>query len=385
MKILIFNTLYYPNQIGGAEKSVQLIAEGLLLKGHEPIVVCTSNKNYNSHVNGVKVYYIKTNNIYWNYNAKKQNKFIKPIWHIIDSYNILVSRKVSAIFNTEDPDIVHTNNLAGFSDIVWRIAKRYNKKIIHTLRDYYQLCPKSSMFKDNQNCTIQCNSCKLYSIPRKNASKHIDVVVGVSKFILEKHINLGYFENAQQEVIFNSVVIPDKFEKIKNNKISFGYVGSLSENKGIEILLETFEKLNLHNTRLLIYGKSSYKNYEDKLRERYECDTISFQGFQPPEDIYQNIDILIVPSLFEEPFGRIVAEANSYDIPVLVSKRGGLPEIIRNGQNGYVFEPDIDGDFEDKLELILTDFKSGKFVFDSSKFSMDLICSQYIELYKKLS
>ena len=119
------------------------------------------------------------------------------------------------------------------------------------------------------------------------------------------------------------------------------------------------------------------------MRERYKCDTISFQGFQLPEDIYQNIDILIVPSLFEEPFGRIVVEANSYDIPVLVSKRGGLPEIIRNGQNGYIFDPDIIGDFEEKLQLILTDLKSDKFIFDSSRFSMDMICNKYIELYKQ--
>ena len=122
MKILIFNTLYSPNQIGGAEKSVQLLAEELLLAKHEPIVVCTSNKDYISYINGVKVYYVKTNNLYWNYHAKEKNKYIKPLWHIIDSYNILVSRKVSAIFKTENPDIVHTNNLAGFSDIVWKIA-----------------------------------------------------------------------------------------------------------------------------------------------------------------------------------------------------------------------------------------------------------------------
>ena len=79
MKILIFNTLYYPNQIGGAEKSAQLLSEGLLSFGHEPVVVCTSDKDYVDYVNGVKVYYIDTNNIYWSYNAKEEKSYKKIV------------------------------------------------------------------------------------------------------------------------------------------------------------------------------------------------------------------------------------------------------------------------------------------------------------------
>ena len=79
MKILIFNTLYYPNQLGGAEKSVQLLAEGLVQSNYDVVVVCTSNRNYKDYINGVKVYYVKTNNLYWAYNAKEEKSYKKPL------------------------------------------------------------------------------------------------------------------------------------------------------------------------------------------------------------------------------------------------------------------------------------------------------------------
>ena len=385
MKILIFNTLYYPNQIGGAEKSTQLLAETLLKSGEEPVVVCTSNKDYIDYVNGVKVYYVNIPNLYWAYNSKEENKFKKPIWHLIDSYNPF-NNKLSSIIDKEKPDIIHTNNLAGFSVSVWKFAKERNIKIVHTLRDYYLLCPKSTMFNEKLNkiCDKQCFTCKLYSIPKKKLSQYVDVVVGISKFILNKHLEYGYFKNAKKEVIYNSVEVPRNFiKKDKSiNETIFGYVGSLSQSKGIEFLLENFNSMDLSNVKLYIYGKGTTKAYETKLKKKYASDKILFQGFKKPEEIYKNIDILIVPSLWNEPFGRIVPEANSYGIPVLVSNKGGLPELVENGKNGYIFNPDKQGDFEKKLGLMLDKFYNNTWEFDVSEFELDKIVEKYKKVYQ---
>lgn len=381
MKILIFNTLYYPNQLGGAEKSVQLLAEGFLKKGKEPVVVCTANRDYIDYVNGVKVYYVKTNNLYWTYNAKEEKKFKKPLWHLIDAYNPF-SKKINDILDSEKPDIVHTNNLAGFSVSVWKLAKDRNIKIIHTLRDYYLLCPKSTMFNEklNANCEKQCLACKLYSIPKKEMSRYVDVVVGISKFILKKHLEYDYFKNAKKEVIYNSVEVPKNFiKKEKSTKETIlGYVGSLSPSKGVEFLLENFNNINLPNVKLYIYGKGTTKAYEAQLKKKYTSDKIIFQGFQKPEEIYTKIDILIVPSLWNEPFGRIVPEANSYGIPVLVSNNGGLPELVEDSK--YVFDPNKRDDFEEKLNLVLA--KDNKKIAKNC-FSTGSIISQYINTYNK--
>jgi len=384
MKILIFNTLYYPNQLGGAEKSVQLLAEGLVKKGEEVVVVTTSNKEYIDYVNGVKVYYLKINNLYWPYISKEQNKIKKPLWHLIDSYNIFNPNKIDQIIKKENPDVIHTNNLAGFSVIVWKIAKKYNKKIVHTLRDYYLLCPKSTMYKNDKNCKNQCLDCKLLSIPKKNYSKYVDVVVGISEFILNRHKEFGYFPNAKIEtVIYNSVEVPKVNIKKENKKeIILGFVGRIEKAKGIEFLLEKFSRLKLENVKLFIYGRGLTKEYESEIKQKYESSQILFKGFKKPEEIYNEIDILIVPSLWNEPFGRIVPEANSYGVPVLVSNRGGLPELVEEGKNGYMFDPDKEGDFEEKLKKIIEMKKNSSCNFDNKeKFSLENIINKFMGIY----
>ncbi len=383
MKILIFNTFYHPTQVGGAEKSVQFIAEGLKAKGHEPIVVCTSNKDYVDTVNGVKVYYVNTNNIYWSYVSKEQNKLLKPIWHMIDSYNIFCKNNIEEIVKDENPDVIHTNNLSGFSDIIWKIGKKYDIRIVHTLRDYYQLCPKSTMFKDDKNCVTQCTSCKLYSIPRKYSSSYVDAVVGVSQFILNKHLNYGYFKNAKIKTnIFNPVPAPKNIEKIDSINIRLGLVGLMSKSKGSEFVLDEFIKFNIDNLELHIFGKGETKEYENYLKNKFlKYTNVYFHGFKKVDEIYQNIDILIISSLWHEPFPRTLIEAMSYRTLSLATNRGGTNEMIKDAENGYIFNPEINGDFEEKLKLVLDMYKNNEFKFDLSSFSFDEIIDKYLDVY----
>jgi glycosyltransferase involved in cell wall biosynthesis len=382
MKILIFNTLYYPNQKGGAEKSVQFIAEGLLSQGHEPVVVCTSDHDYLDYVNGVKVYYVNTNNIYWAYTAKEQKSYKKPFWHLIDSYNLFAKKKIEKIIQDEKPNVVHTNNLTGFSDIVWKIAKDHDIKIIHTLRDYYQLCPKSTMFEDGQNCKGQCTSCKMLSIPKKKNSELVDVVVGVSKFILDKHLRYGYFKNAKIKTnIFNPVPLPLDIKKTDSKKIRLGLVGLMSKSKGTEFVLHNFIKHNNNNIELHIYGSGVTQEYENFLKDRFKNENIYFHGFKKVSEIYSNIDILIISSLWHEPFPRTLIEAMSFRTLVLATNRGGTSEMVHDGKNGYIFDPDIEGDFEEKLQCTLEMFKQNAFEFDLSHFGFDAIIQRYIEVY----
>jgi len=392
MKILIFNSLYYPNIVGGAERSVQILAEGLKQKNINPIVVTTSNKDYVDYINGVKVYYVNTPNLYWMKEAKEQPKWKKPLWHLIDSFNLLAKEKIENILKKEKPDVIHTNNLAGFSVIVWKLVKKFKLPVIHTIRDYYLLCPSSTMFKKGKNCEKQCIRCKIFSFPKKILSnKYVDGAVGISRFILNKHVNLGYFESSEiKKYIPNPISIsniPLK-RKLYKEEIVFGFVGLLSPSKGIEFILEHFQKLHLPNVKLFIYGKGVTQDYEKRLKRKYSSSNIVFRGFRDPKEIYTEIDILIVPSLWNEPFGRIVPEAYASGIPVVVSNRGGLPELVEEGKTGFIFDPDKEGDFERKLKELIKIYRSGLFdsdflkKFAISRFSMEVVVDQYIRIYK---
>ena len=167
MKILIFNELYHPNKCGGAEVSTQLLAEGLVKSGHE-VHVCTSTDIEKETINnGVYVHFIKQANIYWSHKHGSTPSYKKVFWHLLDSYNFLNKKRINDIINKIKPDIIHTNVISGFSCIIWKCAKEHNIPIVHTLRDYYLMCVRTTMFHRNTNCINQCTFCKTTSMPRK--------------------------------------------------------------------------------------------------------------------------------------------------------------------------------------------------------------------------
>src|SRR5690606_6051821 len=120
-----------------------------------------------------------------------------------DMNNTTYTKELNEIFLEFMPDIIHTNNLAGFSVSIWEYAKKKKVKTVHTLRDYYLQCPKTTKFNQGKICTKTCTSCKLLSIIKKRKSHSIDFVVGISNYILKDHLNEGFFENATTKVIYN--------------------------------------------------------------------------------------------------------------------------------------------------------------------------------------
>ena len=381
--MLLFNSLYYPNILGGAEQSVKTLAEGLKEFGITPVVVSTSDTSKVDVVNGIKVYYIKTRNLYWMYYSKRKNFFQKSLWHTIDIFNPFYS-SLKGITEAEKPDVIHTNNLAGFSVSIWKMAKDFNIRVVHTIRDHYLLCIRSTMFKNGKNCRKQCNICKLYSIPKKKMSQYVDVVIGISNFILKRHLKYGFFENAQKRVIYNTIDIPLKPPNPPPTAtIKLAYAGMLAPEKGVELMLKAFLKLKRKDFTLLIFGRGITPEYEDFLKRNYGRDNIYFMGFKKDKDFYKEIDIMIVPSLVEEAFGRVVIEANFNGIPVLASNRGALPELIKEGENGMIFDPDKEGDFENKLLLLISMLKEGKFKFDPTPYTRETTIKQYLEVYNQ--
>lgn len=155
MKIMLVNSLYYPFKVGGAEVSVQLLAEGLVKHGCDVMVVTLTNDRMRhlttEYINKVKVVRVYLKNIYWPFDEKDNRGSIKKlVWHIIDSYNPLMQKIVNKLVNDFSPDIIHTNNICGFSTSIWN---KYDKiKVIHTIRDYYLLTP-SSVLSDNKKLT----------------------------------------------------------------------------------------------------------------------------------------------------------------------------------------------------------------------------------------
>jgi len=126
---------------------------------------------------------------------------------------------------------------------------------------------------------------------------------------------------------------------LKNKYITFGFVGRIIPAKGIHILIEAFNKIqNKKGSVLKIFGNLGNAGiYLRKLAK----ENIYFMGGFNNEDIdkiLDEIDILVVPSIWYENSPLVIQEAFLKGIPVITSNIGGMAELVKDGENGYLFD-----------------------------------------------
>lgn len=390
MKICFVNTFYYPDKVGGAEESVRILAENIVRFGHEAVVVASGERDGEEIIAGVKVYRVKIRNIYDVRYQGRAKIYFKILWHAIDAWNLPTAWKVGEILRKECPDLVNTNNLGGFSSAVWSIVKRLQLPLVHTIRDHYLLCPRATMFHRGDNCPRPCLLSTLYSAARRSLSAHIDAAVGISDFVLRRHLTNGFFPNVRSHVIFNayeraSMAPPTSSE---NDVFTVGYIGRLGQYKGVDLLLEEFQSLNDNSINLILAGVGE-PSYEASIRRRFSSSRIRFEGFMAPDDFFRRIHVLVVPSLWHEPLGRVVFEAYSYGVPVIASLRGGIPEIVEHGRTGLLFEPSQPGSLAEAIRLF-TDpaFRNPMreaALRKSEEFMPERIVSSYLNVFQGLT
>jgi len=121
-------------------------------------------------------------------------------------------------------------------------------------------------------------------------------------------------------------------------------------------LLEAFSKIDRDDISLKIWGQVTINSYSETVMKKIKEDSrVEYKGPFTHKDlpeIYSQIDIAILPSLMENyPLG--VFEAFHYKKPIIASNAGGIPEIIKNRENGLLFQFDSVNDLADKIKFSL--------------------------------
>ena len=196
----------------------------------------------------------------------------------------------------------------------------------------------------------------------KETVSQISIFITPSEFARDLFLKKGI--SAEKVItcrhgIRNPVLPPERknYEKI----IRFGYAGTLLPMKGIDLLVKAFRRVPSPDARLLIYGKAKayagYESFYKELKKETKSDPrITLMGDFDNADIgnvLSNIDVLVVPSIWPENAPLIILEALAAKVPVLASRIGGIPELIRDGENGFLFTPLDKVDLEKKLKDIL--------------------------------
>ncbi|WP_027125496.1 glycosyltransferase family 4 protein [Gelidibacter mesophilus] len=196
----------------------------------------------------------------------------------------------------------------------------------------------------------------IMGIPKHFLNRKADYAIAISRELKTFLISSYNYEESQVELIFNGVekreneinqtkIISLKKEfSIPSDKIIFGFVGSLSYRKGVDVLLKAFSTCTQFNVHLIILGDGEIDWVKEMINEYQLNDIVSLIPFRDPKDIYRMIDTLILPSR-REGFPLVPLEAMMMKKPVIRSNTEGAHDQIIDGNNGYVFES------ENHLEL----------------------------------
>ena len=123
-----------------------------------------------------------------------------------------------------------------------------------------------------------------------------------------------------------------------------GCVGMFEERKGQTVLLETISRLAngiFPNIHLILVGEGPDEQMlKEKVKSLDIGEHVTFFPFtSEPEYIFERIDMLVLSSLFKEGLPNVLLEAMSMKVPVISSEMAGVPEIVKNGETGYMVEP----------------------------------------------
>ena len=343
MNIFMVGEYYSPNLIGGAEVQAMMRAEGLARTGQKVRVISfDSNKGtiIEETINGVKVtrYPIRTH-------KAKMLALSMPV--------------AQALWKHEhEADIYHLYNTHPMPGGGLYKASGGKKKVIATLENYGGFCPVSTAMSGN--CDFLCRySClsrssistveKVIAFPYASAyhfiellSKKLDGFIAVSEYVRQKYAQHGFNPN-KIRVVPNSIDINNyKQPKAEHSGINILYVGRMSIEKGVDVLIRAFKRISetYDYARLVLVGSGplleSYIALASKLGIQGKVTFTGHASNEIREYYYSIADVFVHPALWHEPFGMTLLEAMAHEVPVVVSNVGSLRQIVKDA--GLIFD-----------------------------------------------
>ena len=351
MRILFANSFYAPEIGGGAELTLQRLASGLAQRGHEVAVFTTGETQGVDTVDGVTVHRFPIDNAFRKLNPNLPNRLRRAFWQVKDLGSNLMAERLTAVAQSFKPDIIQFHNLAGLTRSVWSVPRALGIPSIQVLHDLYLICPKSSMFRNGHACKSRCASCQVFRMGFAKPSNDVNAVVGVSRYILDKITGEALFSQSAQRVIYNAQVFPGPMPLTGAEHLRFGYIGSLVPHKGVRWLIEQFDD----QLGELIIAGSGPRAHVKELKALAAGKRITFVGHQTPQDFFATIDVGIIPSVWNETLAGTAIECLAYGRPTIASRRGGMPEIVRDGENGLLVNPDEPATLGEAMHRIAKD------------------------------
>lgn len=358
MKILYVVHQFFPKWYTGTERLVLNLAKQVQRMGHYVEVLTygfQDDEGFSNHDNmmckrytfqGVSVISIRHSNV--------------PEALSFDIFDDSIRAILNKTITKEKFDIVHVAHPTRLGYAI-KVAHSTGLPVVLTLTDFWLMCPKTILVtskgelcsgsKDYKKCVDDCYGSFLKNKLQnrfkdvQDVLKTADCVVSGTNFLI-KMFELNNFPSNIKLIRFGTDynnVISNLKSYSEKSEITIGFLSTLIPHKGASILIEAFNKTNLKNIRLKIYGHYfGEKKYYEKLKKMVNNNKkVEFYGeykYEELPDIFNEIDIVVVPSLWWENSPLILLGALAHNVPAIVSNLDGMTEIIKDSENGFSFE-----------------------------------------------
>jgi glycosyltransferase involved in cell wall biosynthesis len=392
MKALIVSNGYPPGSYGGVETYSYDLACELHRRGHQVQVFHRASDpaapDYTQQTRidgGIAITQVV--------NDHKQSQTFRDLYEDRTIHQIF-----SDVLDTFQPDIVHFNHLLALSVTLPRETARRGIPSLLMIHDYWLICHRVNLVDRQQRICPgphqggECQPCVFgapstagglvrlikKALPFQARGKLRRLLRAASDTTVHFDRDEHTFEN--REMAFrealrcaNKVVAPSRFVrdvfelnqmgagKIEvfplgigaeprprrarhEGSLRFGYVGPVVPLKGLETLLRAFRSARLDAIRLDVYGREDLNpQYAGTMHEIARGDArIAFHGpFASDQraSIYEQMDVLVIPSVWHETFSLVAREALRCGVPVIAARVGALPELVSDGANGFLYPP----------------------------------------------
>ncbi|KAA0124682.1 glycosyltransferase [Methylobacterium sp. P1-11] len=336
MRILHLNSLYPPEQVGGAELMVETLARTQAALGHDVAVACAARTECEPVLqDGVTVYRTGYGTPFHILDWTQRGRLDRLRYKLAAQWNRHALDRMALAVRDFAPDLVNTHSISELPPALWPMLRRHGVPIVHTLHDFTSLCTNGAMVRHGRPCAGQHLKCHVYGASHRRCQSAVTAVSAVGSDILDSHLDAGFFTAVPpslRRVIWNPIppgppTAPRPRQPFK--PVRFGYLGRIEPAKGFDILLEACRRLPVEGWRLAVAGRAV--DGLDRYRALAEGLPVTFPGYTERDAFLDSLDCLVVPPIWPEPFGRTVAEAYGRGVPVIGTATGGIGEQIGPG------------------------------------------------------
>jgi glycogen synthase len=350
LKITLCANRFAPNIVGGGEVMVHSLAVALRDRGHDVSILTLSNERRGTlrKQDGLDVHELPNLNVYDQFHHGDRGRVVKMMFGILDIFNPLMFLHTWKRLGEIAPDVLCTNTIKGIGPALWFAARVRGVPIVHVNHDYWLLCPRSTMFRNDHACESACGECKMVSRPKAWFSRVVDRVVSVTGFVDDRHRDEGFFPNTERKIIHLapeamrvSNAAPAVF-RAQRSPFRVGFIGRTDTTKGIEeFFASVAEAAKRADIEVHIAGKDNEQRMPG-LIARYPQLKVTYHGFMKREVFFDLVDLTVLTSMWDEPGGTVSVEAWEFCKPSATFATGGLPEVFERVPELVVPRGDVD-------------------------------------------